>query len=84
MKKFLLLLVALLAGFSAWAETVSTITHTENITSTSTVYVGEVVVDGTSAIKHLYSGDVSIKSRVIQNLLDGLNGMRLCHYARRT
>lgn len=71
-----LLCLTALMPLTAWAvNSVSTITHTENVTSNSTVYVGEVVVDGTSVIKYLYSGDVAIKSSVIQNLLDGLNGM---------
>ena len=44
MKKSLFLFVTLLASLSAWAQnTVSTITHTENVTKNSTVYVGEVL-----------------------------------------
>ena len=62
-------------------NSVSTVTTTENITKTSTVYVGEVVVDGVTQIKYLYSGDISIYSYVIQNLLDGLNGMADSDYA---
>ncbi len=58
-----------------WAETVTTSTSTENITKSSTVYVGEVVVDGESQIKYLYSSDVSINNIVMQNLLVGLKGM---------
>ena len=65
-----------LMPLTAWAQnSVSTITTTENITKTSTVYVGEVVVDGQTTIKYLYSGDVTINNIVMQNLLVGLNGM---------
>ena len=67
---------------TAWAQnTVSTITTTENITKTSTVYVGEVIVDGESQIKYLYSNDVSINNIVIQNLLVCLEGMADSDYA---
>ena len=65
-----------LMPLTAWAQnSVSTITTTENITKTSTVYVGEVVVDGKKTIKYLYSGDVTLNNIVMQNLLVGLNGM---------
>ena len=66
---------------SAKAETINTVTSSETITKTSTVYVGEVVVDGVTQIKYLYSGDISIYSYVIQNILDGLNGMADSDYA---
>ncbi|MBQ2235464.1 MAG: hypothetical protein II428_01950, partial [Muribaculaceae bacterium] len=76
MKKYLLLLVAMVASLSAWAQnTVTTVTSSEQITKTSTVYVGEVVVDGQTAIKYLYSGDITIKDYVLVFLRDGLNGM---------
>ncbi len=57
------------------AEVINTVISSENITKTSTVYVGEVIVDGESQIKYLYSGDVTINNTVMQNLLAGLNGM---------
>ena len=52
----LLLFAVLFAHNSAWAQsqTVSTITTSENLFKSSTVYVGEVVVDGESRIKYLY------------------------------
>lgn len=81
MKKTLLLLVAMAACLSAWAQTVSTITTSENIISNSTVYVGEVVVDGATMIKYLYSGDMSRKANVINNLMNGLQGMTDGSYA---
>lgn len=79
----LLLFAVLFAHNSAWAQsqTVSTITTSENLFKSSTVYVGEVVVDGESRIKYLYSGDVSLKQEVITNLLSGLQGMADDSYA---
>ena len=77
----LLLFAVLFAHNSAWAQSVSTVTTSENIASNSTVYVGEVVVDGTSMVKYLYSGNISIKEVVIQDLLDGLKGMEDGEYA---
>ena len=62
-------------------NSVSTITFTENVTSSSTVYVGEVVVDGVSVIKYLYSGDIAINEVAVQNLQDALNGMADGDYA---
>ena len=79
----LLLLAVLFAHNSAWAQsqTVSTITRSENLVKSSTVYVGEVVVDGESKIKYLYSGNMSRKVDVINNLLSGLQGMADDSYA---
>ena len=70
-----------LMPMTARAEVINTVTSSETITKTSTVYVGEVVVDGVTQIKYLYSGDISIYSYVIQNILDGLNGMADSDYA---
>lgn len=82
MKKTVLLLVALFASLTAWAaNVVETVTSYENVTKNSTVYVGEVVVDGTSVIKYLYSDDVTMYSVVRQNLLDALTGMADDDYA---
>ena len=85
-KKMLATFVALLfmmalMPFSTKAEVINTVTSSETITKTSTVYVGEVVVDGESKIKYLYSGDINLYRSVIQNLLDGLNGMADGDYA---
>ncbi len=77
----LLLFLMPMIPLSAWAQSVSTVTTSENIASNSTVYVGEVVVDGTSMVKYLYSGNISIKEVVIQDLLDGLKGMEDGEYA---
>ena len=76
------LLLALFVSASAWAQkSVTTITKKENITKTSTVYVGEVVVDGVAMIKYLYSDNMGRNEEVINNLLDGLQGMADDSYA---
>ncbi|MBR3530017.1 MAG: hypothetical protein IKN83_01490 [Bacteroidaceae bacterium] len=77
----LLLFLVPVIPLSAWAQSVSTVTTSENIASESTIYVGEVVVDGTTMVKYLYSGNISIKEVVIQDLLDGLKGMNDGDYA---
>ena len=77
----LLLFLLPVIPLSAWAQSVSTVTTSENIASESTIYVGEVVVDGTTMVKYLYSGNISIKEVVIQDLLDGLKGMNDGDYA---
>lgn len=77
-----LLFAVLLAHLLSWAQSsVSTITTTENIIKTTTVYAGEVVVDGVTMIKYLYSDDMSRKEEVINNLLNGLQGMTDDSYA---
>ena len=77
-----LLCLMTMMPLSAWAANViNTVTSSENITKTSTVYVGEVVVDGTSVIKYLYSGDMTTGSVVRQNLLAALRGMADGDYA---
>ena len=82
MKKSLLLLVAVLINVSTWAQNViNTVVSSEDVIKNSTVYVGEVVVDGVSVIKYLYSDDVTMNSVVRQNLLDALNGMADGDYA---
>lgn len=77
-----LLFAVLMANLSSWAQSsVSTITTTENITKNSTVYAGEVIVDGVTMIKYLYSDNMSRKEEVINNLLNGLQGMTDDSYA---
>ena len=76
----LLCLMAMMP-LTAKAETINIVSSHEELTKTSTVYVGEVVVDGVSEIKYLYSSDVTLYSVVRQNLLDGLNGMADGDYA---
>lgn len=65
----------------AQGNVINTVVFNEVLTKSSTVYVGEVVVDGVSEIKYLYSGDITLSSSLLQNLLDGLNGMADSDYA---
>lgn len=65
----------------AQGNVINTVVSSEQQTKTSTVYVGEVVVDGVSEIKFLYSGDITLNNTLLQNLLDGLNGMADSDYA---
>lgn len=78
----MLLLASLSVHVSAWSQnSVSTITTSENITKKSTVYAGEVVVDGVTMTKYLFSDNMSRKEDVIINLLSGLQGMTDGSYA---
>ena len=65
----------------AQGNVINTVVSNEVLTKSSTVYVGEVVVDGVSEIKYLYSGDITLDNTLLQNLLDGLNGMADSDYA---
>lgn len=65
----------------AQGNVINTVYVSEELTKSSTVYVGEVVVDGVSEIKFLYSGDISLYNDLLRNLLDGLNGMADGDYA---
>ena len=59
MKKILLLIVAMVASLSAWAQTTTIVTVVEQtgvITQTSTLYVGEVMLDGSSHSINASSG----------------------------
>ena len=76
-----LLCMMALMPMTARAETINTVISSEELTKSSTVYVGEVVVDGVSEIKFLYSGDITLNNTLLQNLLDGLNGMADGDYA---
>lgn len=76
-----LLCMMALMPMTARAETINTVISSEQLNKTSTIYVGEVVVDGVSEIKFLYSGDITLNNTLLQNLLDGLNGMADGDYA---
>ena len=77
-----LLCLMFIMPLSAWAANIiNTVTTSEQLAKTSTVYVGEVVVDGVSEIKYLYSGDMTTGSVVRQNLLAALRGMADGDYA---
>ncbi len=74
--------MAVLINVSTWAQNViNTVVSSEDVIKNFTVYVGEVMVDGVSVIKYLYSDDVTMNSVVRQNLLDALNGMADGDYA---
>ena len=76
-----LLCMMALMPMTARAETINTVISSEELTKSSTVYVGEVVVDGVSEIKYLYSDDITLSTVLLQHLLDGLNGMADGDYA---
>ncbi len=81
-KKMLATYAALLLLLTLMPMTArATVISSESITKTSTVYVGEVVVDGVTQIKYLYSDDLTLSGSVRYNLLDGLNGMADSDYA---
>ena len=65
----------------AQGNVINTVFVSEELDKTSTVYVGEVVVDGVSEIKYLFSGDITLSNTLLQHLLDGLNGMADGDYA---
>ena len=79
----MLLLASLSVHVSAWSQnSVSTITTSEELAKQSTVYVGEVVVDGVTQMKYLYSGDMTINNGSgIFALHDCLSGMADKDYA---
>ena len=57
----MLLLASLSVHVWAWSQnSVSTVTTSEELVKRSTVYVGEVAVDGVTQMKYLYSGDMTI------------------------
>ena len=60
---------------STWAaEVIYTVTSYEKIIKASTVYVGEVVIDGETKMYYLYSVDISLSNDIRNNLYDCLNG----------
>jgi hypothetical protein len=79
----MLLLASLSVHVSAWSQnSVSTITTSEELVKRSTVYVGEVAVDGVTQMKYLYSGDMTINDGSgIFALHDCLSGMADKDYA---
>lgn len=80
-KTLLLSVLMTLSVGSAWAQSVSTITTSENAKTFSNVYIGEVVVDGESKIKYIYSSNLSRTADVLANLLSALQGMSDGDYA---
>ena len=67
MKKFLLLLVAMVASLSAWSQTqtiINVVARHARIVQYSTLYVGEVVADGQS-FYYMYSEDITNSTTVL-------------------
>ena len=67
MKKILLLIVAIVASLSAWAQThtvVNVVARHARIAQYSTLYVGEVVADGQS-FYYMYSEDITNSTTVL-------------------
>ena len=79
----MLLLASLSVHVWAWSQnSVSTVTTSEELVKRSTVYVGEVAVDGVTQMKYLYSGDMTINDGSgIFALHDCLSGMADKDYA---
>lgn len=66
------------ASVSAMKNVVNVVSQTGTVDKTSTVYAGEVVVDGESAIRYLYSDDVSSHGGSdLGALMDALNSSGL-------
>ncbi|MBO4870495.1 MAG: hypothetical protein J5565_00750 [Muribaculaceae bacterium] len=78
MKKSLLLLVAVITGLSAWAQqtVINVVEQTAHITQTSTLYVGEVVLDGQPSFYYLYSEDMTNTSSVLGPVRDCLSDFK--------
>ena len=75
MKKSLLLLVAALASLSMWAQqtVVNVVEQTVKVTQQSTLYVGEVVLDGQPSFYYLYSADLKNSETVFASVRDCLS-----------
>lgn len=87
MKKSLLLIVALVASLSAWAQIspiVTVVEQTGVITRTSTLYVGEVMLDGQQSFYYLYSEDLTNSSTVIAAVRDCLADFKGGQYSELT
>ena len=74
MKKSLLVIMAVLANISAWAQGTDTIINvveqTAKITRNSTLYVGNVLLDGEQSFYYLYSEDMTNTSTVLAAVRD--------------
>ena len=74
MKKSLLLIVAVLATISMWAQGTDTVINvveqTAKITRSSTLYVGDVLLDGEQSFYYLYSEDITNTSTVLAAVRD--------------
>lgn len=78
MKKFLLLLVAMVASLSAWSQTqtvVNVVARHARIVQYSTLYVGEIVADGQS-FYYMYSEDITNTTTVLGAAKDCLSDFK--------
>ena len=67
-----------IVSVSAQKNVVNVVSQTGTVDSTSTVYAGEVVVNGESVIRYLYSDDITAGgSTVLGALMDALNHSEL-------
>ncbi|MBO4870497.1 MAG: hypothetical protein J5565_00760 [Muribaculaceae bacterium] len=78
MKKSLLLLVTLLASLTAWSQqtVVNVVERTVKVTQQSTLYVGEVVLDGQPSFYYLYSEDLKNSETVFAAVRDCLSDFK--------
>lgn len=73
MKKLLLLFTVLVATATLWAQTqtvVNIVEQTAKVTRQSTMYVGEVVLDGQQSFYYLYSEDLTNYETVFDAIKD--------------
>ena len=78
MKKSLLLFAALLVAATSWAQqtVVNIVEQTAHITSNSTLYAGEVLLDGQPSFYYLYSEDLTNTSSVLGVVRDCLSDFK--------
>ncbi|MBQ9043967.1 MAG: hypothetical protein IJ111_14280 [Eggerthellaceae bacterium] len=56
------------------AKPSSSVVTREKLEKSSTVYAGEIIVDGTSQLRYLYSTDITVSTTVFDNLKAALEG----------
>ena len=81
MKKLLLMIMALIATFPVWAKTptqtiVNIVEQKATVTQFSTLYVGEVVLDGQPSFYYLYSEDLKNSETVFAAVRDCLSDFK--------
>ena len=83
-KKFLLMLIVItmftfiptiVKADSSVGQVSTNVVSNEELTKESTVYAGEVYVNGQSQMQWLYSSDISNNKTVFQNLKEQLMGI---------
>ena len=79
MKKFLLLVLAIVASLSALAETqtiLNVLARRAKIAQYSTLYIGEVVLDGQQSFCYMYSEDITNSTSVLGAAKDCLSDFK--------